>query len=100
MLYAGGFPNKQDPESVCRYVIGSEIEMLNDTLSLMDFSLMERVAELIDRARQVIFLGEGRRIWRQKAHAPASPVLACCAAAPPDFITRFPPCVWQNPVTW
>ncbi len=60
MLYAGGFPHKQDPESVCRYVIGSEIEMLNDTLSLMDFSLMEKVAELIDSARQVIFLGEGR----------------------------------------
>lgn len=60
MLYAGGFPNKQDPESVCRYVIGSEIEMLNDTLSLMDFSLIKKVAELINSARQVIFLGEGR----------------------------------------
>lgn len=59
MLYAGGFPNRQDPESVCRYVIGSEIEMLNDTLSLMDFPLMEKVAELINSARQVIFLGEG-----------------------------------------
>lgn len=60
MLYAGGFPNKHDSESVCRYVIGSEIEMLKDTLSLMDFPLMEKVADLIDCARQVIFLGEGR----------------------------------------
>ncbi len=59
VLYAGGFPNSRDAESVCRYVIGSEVEMLNDTLSLLDFELMEKVAEMILEARQVLFMGEG-----------------------------------------
>ncbi len=59
LLYAGGFPNSKDAESVCRYVIGSEVEMLNDTLSLLDFNLIEKVAEMILDARQVLFLGEG-----------------------------------------
>ncbi len=59
VLYAGGFPNSRDAESVCRYVIGSEVEMLNDTLSLLDFDLMEKVAETILEARQVLFMGEG-----------------------------------------
>ena len=54
VLYAGGFPNSRDAESVCRYVIGSEVEMLNDTLSLLDFDLMEKVAETILEARQVL----------------------------------------------
>ena len=59
VLYAGGFPNSRDAESVCRYVIGSEVEMLNDTLSLLDFDLVEKVAEMILEARQVLFMGEG-----------------------------------------
>lgn len=59
VLYAGGFPNSRDAESVCRYVIGSEVEMLNDTLSLLDFDLMEKVAEMILESRQVLFMGEG-----------------------------------------
>lgn len=48
------------PESICHYVIESEIEMLKDTLSLMDFSTMDLVARKICQARHVIFLGEGR----------------------------------------
>ena len=56
VLYAGGFPNSRDAESVCRYVIGSEVEMLNDTLSLLDFDLVEKVAEMILEARQVLFM--------------------------------------------
>lgn len=59
VLYAGGFPNSRDAESVCRYVIGSEVEMLNDTLSLLNFDVVEKVAEMILEARQVLFLGEG-----------------------------------------
>lgn len=58
-LFAGGFPNKRDAESVCRYVLESEIEMLRDTLSLLDYELMERVAHMILNARQVVFVGEG-----------------------------------------
>lgn len=60
LMYAGGFPNDRTAESICRYVIGSEIEMLSDTLSLMNFQTMEKVADLITGARHVIFLGEGR----------------------------------------
>lgn len=48
------------PESICNYVIQSEIEMLKDTLSLMDFPTMDKVAKKICGARHVIFLGEGR----------------------------------------
>lgn len=59
LLFAGGFPNRQDAESVCRYVLESEIEMLRDTLSLLDFELMESVACMILKARQIVFLGEG-----------------------------------------
>ena len=58
-LFAGGFPNKQDARSVCRYVLESEIEMLKDTLSLLDYELMEQVAHMILKARQVVFMGEG-----------------------------------------
>lgn len=58
-LFAGGFPSERDPESVCRYVLKSEIEMLSDTLYLLDFELMEKVAEMILNARQILFFGEG-----------------------------------------
>lgn len=59
VLFAGGYPNRQDAESACRYVIESEMEMLNDTLSLLDFELMDNVANMFLNARQVLFLGEG-----------------------------------------
>lgn len=58
-LFAGGFPNQKDAKSVCHYVLESETEMLKDTLSLMDYELMERVAHIILNARQVLFVGEG-----------------------------------------
>ena len=67
LAYAGGRPNSSDAESVCRYVISSEIEMLNDTLAMMDFNVMEKVAELLCRARQVIFAGEGRSYLAAKS---------------------------------
>ena len=60
VMYAGGFPHERTAESICHYVIGSEMEMLNDTLSLMSFPDMERIADLIIGARHVVFLGEGR----------------------------------------
>lgn len=49
-----------DTESICRYVIGNEIELLSDTLSLLDFGVIERVVDWIMKARHVLFLGEGR----------------------------------------
>ncbi len=58
-LFAGGFPNRKDAKSVCHYVLESEMEMLKDTLSLMDYELMEHVARIILNARQVLFVGEG-----------------------------------------
>ncbi len=60
LIYAGGVPSGSDAESVCQYVIRSEIEMLNDTLSLMDYPTMEKVTQLLCNARQVLFIGEGR----------------------------------------
>lgn len=97
MLYAGGFPNKQDPESVCRYVIGSEIEMLNDTLSLMDFSLMERVAELIDRARQVIFLGEGRSHLAAESACSRFSRIGVLCSSPTGFHNTIPAVCMAKP---
>lgn len=58
-LFAGGVPNEKDAESVCRYVLESEMEMLRDTLSLLDHELMERAANMILSARQVLVIGEG-----------------------------------------
>ena len=60
LIYGGGVPNTDDPEGICRYVIESEIEMLRDTLQLMDFDTVRRVAQQIINARSVLFLGEGR----------------------------------------
>ncbi|MBQ3089957.1 MAG: MurR/RpiR family transcriptional regulator [Oscillospiraceae bacterium] len=60
LIYGGGVPNTDDPEGICRYVIESEIEMLRDTLQLMDFKVIKRVAQKILNARSVIFIGEGR----------------------------------------
>lgn len=60
LIYGGGVPNTDDPEGICRYVIESEIEMLRDTLQLMNFDTVRRVAQQITNARSVLFLGEGR----------------------------------------
>ncbi|MBQ6361345.1 MAG: MurR/RpiR family transcriptional regulator [Lachnospiraceae bacterium] len=54
------FRKNSSPESICRFVIQSEIEMLKDTLALMDYDLMREVVAMIMSARQVLFLGEGR----------------------------------------
>lgn len=60
LLYGGGVPSSKDSEEVCRYVIESEMEMLRDTLMLMDFKTIEQVAQQILGARSVLFIGEGR----------------------------------------
>ena len=97
MLYAGGFPNQRDPESVCRYVIGSEIEMLNDTLSMMDFPLIEKVAELINSARQVIFLGEGfSHLAAESACARFSRIGVLCSS-PEGFHNTIPAVCMAEP---
>lgn len=89
-LYAGGFPNMHDAKSVCQYVIHSEIEMLNDTLSLMDFHLMELVAEQLVHARQVIFLGEGRSYVAAQSACTRFPWLGILCSSHGDFHSMAP----------
>lgn len=60
LIYGGGIPNTNDPEGICRYVIESEIEMLRDTLNLMKFDVVLRVAKQLIDARSILFIGEGR----------------------------------------
>lgn len=60
LLYGGGVPSSGDSEEVCRYVIESEMEMLRDTLMLMDFKTIERVARRLLEVRSVVLIGEGR----------------------------------------
>lgn len=62
LLYGGGVPNTDDTAGICHYVIESEIEMLKDTLQLMDFDTIERVARRMIDARSIAFLGEGRSL--------------------------------------
>lgn len=60
ILINSEFRKNSSPEAICRFVIQSEIEMLKDTLALMNYSHMSEVVKLILQARQVLFLGEGR----------------------------------------
>ncbi|MBS1128591.1 MAG: transcriptional regulator [Nitrospirae bacterium] len=48
-----------DASSICRTIYNNNVETLRDSLSVLNFKDVERAADLIVRARKVVFYGSG-----------------------------------------
>ncbi len=56
----GSISEKDNMEEICQKVFRTNIQMLTDTLSIIDIEGMQRVGEWILKAKRVLFLGVGR----------------------------------------
>lgn len=56
----GNISEKDSMEEICRKVFLISIQMLTDTLSILDVDGLKKISELILKANRVIFLGVGR----------------------------------------
>lgn len=56
----GGVSDEDGMSEICQKVFRANVQMLLDTLSIVDIKPMEKVGELIMKAGKVVFLGVGR----------------------------------------
>ncbi len=59
-LEYGGISKKDPTDILCKKVFRSNMQMLEDTLSIIDYDTIDKVSDLIMKARNVIFFGVGR----------------------------------------
>ncbi len=56
----GGISENDDMQEICQKVFRTNIQMLTDTLSILDVEQMSKVSEYILKAKRILFLGVGR----------------------------------------
>jgi DNA-binding MurR/RpiR family transcriptional regulator len=56
----GGTSPRDSAEQICEKVFTSNIQMLSDTMKIIDYKKIDYVTRLILRARNLVFLGVGR----------------------------------------
>lgn len=56
----GGISDDDGMNEICRKVFRTNIQMLADTLSIIDVKQMENVGKLILKAQKIVFMGVGR----------------------------------------
>ncbi|MCI2034427.1 MAG: MurR/RpiR family transcriptional regulator [Oscillospiraceae bacterium] len=56
----GGAVAGDSVQTICEKIFNSNIQILRDTLNILDFKVVEKVSDLVLHARNVIFFSQGR----------------------------------------
>jgi len=63
----GGVVAGDNVHTICEKVFHSNMQILQDTFNILDYKLIDKISELILKARKVLFWGEGRSFITAKS---------------------------------